>query len=217
MFEKVDAMSTIQQKISSYADTEHWSELVLALHRDQTYNTELEDLFPIGLDVSSVHDVLDIGCGPGGWVHSAVKKYPHVKGIGIDISQRMIEHARLLAQAEGTSRIEFLVMDATQPLQFEDFTFDFIQIRTLGGFLYREQWPVLVQECRRVLRPGGYLSITEIEVVVPGSNSADVINSLFGKFLYNAGLSFAPSGRNLGLTARLRPMLRQHGFYLHSA
>jgi len=205
-------MSIIQPKISSYADTEHWTELVIALHRDQTYNKELGSLFPTGLDVSCVHDILDIGCGPGGWVLSAVKQYSHVKGIGIDISPLMVEHARLLAQAEGAHRAEFLVMDVTQPLDFADGSFDFIQIRTLSGFVYREQWPQLVQECYRVLRPGGSLCITEIEVVVPGSEAADRINSLFGKFLYNAGFSFAPTGRNLGLTARLRPMLSQSHF-----
>lgn len=204
-------MST-QPKIASYADTEQWSELVIAMHRDQTYNTELGGLFPKDVSPQHMTSVLDVGCGPGGWLLSALKKFPHLRGTGIDTSQLMLENARLLAQAEGVQQAEFTDMDATKALDFPDCSFDFIHIRTLGGFLPREQWPALVQECFRVLRPGGYLSITEIEVVVPASDAADTINILFGKLLYNAGLSFAPTGRNLGLTARLRQMLRQCHF-----
>ncbi len=72
-------------------------------------------------DPASLHRVLDVGCGPGGWILEAARLYPHIELVGIDISWRMIEYARAQAQAQRlTDGIEFLVMDATGPLTFPD-------------------------------------------------------------------------------------------------
>ena len=44
-----------------------------------------------------IHDVLDIGCGPGGWVHTVAQTYPQTQATGIDVSTTMITYAQAIA------------------------------------------------------------------------------------------------------------------------
>jgi len=70
-------------------------------------------------DPTVFHRVLDVGCGPGGWVIEAAQTYPEMSLVGIDISQHMIEYARTQAQAHHVDdRVEFRVMDALLMLEF---------------------------------------------------------------------------------------------------
>jgi SAM-dependent methyltransferase len=74
--------------------------------------------------------VLDVACGPGGWVLEMASLYPTMQITGIDISWRMIEYARAQAQARRLLRqVEFQVMDAMRPLEFPDNTFDLVTLR----------------------------------------------------------------------------------------
>jgi tRNA G46 methylase TrmB len=47
---------------------------------------------------SNLHRVLDIGCGPGGWVIDLARQLPQTTVIGIDSSPTMITYANGLAQ-----------------------------------------------------------------------------------------------------------------------
>src|SRR5262249_25945876 len=93
-------------------------------------------------DPTSLHRVLDIGCGPGGWILEAARLYPHMELVGIDISWRMIEYARTQAQAQGlTDGIEFRAMDALRPLEFPDGFFDMVNTRFCSSYILAKDWP----------------------------------------------------------------------------
>ena len=51
---------------------------------------------------------------------------PCILGVGIDISQLMIDYATNLARSQELANVRFQVMDATQSLQFPDHTFDLV-------------------------------------------------------------------------------------------
>src|SRR5260370_39796311 len=107
-------------------------------------------------DPASLHRVLDIGCGPGGWILEAARLYPHLNLTGIDISWRMIEYARAEAQARKlTDGDEFLVMDALHPLKLPDACFDLANPRFGGSCLLVQYWLRLLRERSRAKRPGG--------------------------------------------------------------
>jgi ubiquinone/menaquinone biosynthesis C-methylase UbiE len=113
-------------------------------------------------DPASLHRVLDVGCGPGGWILEAARLYPHMALIGIDISWRLIEYARAEAQAQRLiDGVEFLVMDATKPLTFPDASFDLVNMRNASSFLSLADWPWLLRELVRVTRPGGIIRVTD--------------------------------------------------------
>ncbi len=107
--------------------------------------------------------VLDVGCGPGGWVLDVAFAYPKTHVVGIDVSPIMIEYAHAQAWAQGLNNAHFQVMDVRERLAFPDQHFDLINIRLLASVLPTYAWPPLIQACRRLLRPGGILRLTEAE------------------------------------------------------
>lgn len=165
--------------------------------------------------LDSIHAVLDLGCGPGGWVHTVAQTYPQMQATGIDISTTMIAYAQAMGRAMHLSNAHFHVMDATKPLDFPDASFDLVNARLISGFLLPEQWPLLMEECKRLLRPGGILRLTEGEWgIITGTAPATARLFRLGMdALHRAGRNFSPDGRYYAITPMLRQFLWQAGFH----
>ena len=193
-------------------DAENAAEMARLMHQDHLLTQELGGLVPEPIDLSVVFQVLDIACGPGGWLLDLTTQYPHLRGVGIDISQLMIDYANSLAASQGLPNVQFQVMDAAKPLKFPDDSFDLVNARILTGFLSTQQWPTLVQECYRILRPGGIIRLTEVEWGLTNSVAYDTLTGFAALGNYRAGHSFSPHGRVFGTTPMLKRFLRQAGF-----
>jgi len=163
-------------------------------------------------DLSGIKRVLDIACGPGGWALEVAREHPEIEVTGIDISEAMIRFAKALATSRGYGNVSFLVMDATQPLQFEDASFDLVNARTLFGVLAPRDWPRLLAECKRILRPGGVIRLTEPEAPVSTSPALNALWEMAIKSFVVSNRSFSRDGRHLGITLALKPLLREAGF-----
>ncbi|MBP1742377.1 MAG: putative methyltransferase [Deltaproteobacteria bacterium] len=96
--------------------------------------------------------LLDLGTGPGYLPIEIVKRSPHVRIIGVDLSRVLIRMARANALRAGyATRVHFEVGNAAN-LRFEKETFDGV-IST--GMLHVLREPVsTIRECWRVLKPG---------------------------------------------------------------
>jgi ubiquinone/menaquinone biosynthesis C-methylase UbiE len=115
--------------------------------------------------------VLDVACGPGGWVIETAKTYPTMSLVGIDINKEMIKYARAQAEADQIhDRVEFHAMDALLVLEFPPASFDLVNLRLGFGFLRTWDWPKMLSELLRVNRPGGVIRVTEPDII-PQSNS----------------------------------------------
>jgi ubiquinone/menaquinone biosynthesis C-methylase UbiE len=147
MADFADSSSDKQVHEGYLSDAENATEMARLMIQDHLLTQAMRELVPEAIDLSQVHRVLDIGCGPGGWLFDLVAQYPHIQGVGIDINHLMIDYATGQATSQDLSHVQFRVMDATQPLQFADNTFDMVNGRILMGFLTTEQWPFLLQEC----------------------------------------------------------------------
>jgi ubiquinone/menaquinone biosynthesis C-methylase UbiE len=99
----------------------------------------------------------------GGWAEEVAFRLPDIEVIGVDAARAMVRYATMRAQMQQRTNVRFSVMDITRPLSFPDACFTYIQARFLVGFIRPEQWLPLVQECRRVLVPGGTLCLIESE------------------------------------------------------
>ena len=75
-------------------DAESGTEMARLMKQDRLLTQGMGGLFPERDDVSSMHAILDIACGPGGWVLDVAYAYPKIEVVGIDISNTMIEYAR---------------------------------------------------------------------------------------------------------------------------
>ncbi len=104
-------------------------------------------------------NILDLGCGTGSSTLMLKKAFPQGKVTGLDISPYM------LVMAEQKAKQANLVIDWQQGIaeasSFDDESFDLISI----AFLFHET-PVeisqaILQECQRLLKPGGQIIVID--------------------------------------------------------
>ena len=157
--------------------------------------------------------ILDVACGTGGWLIEIAQIYPDILSLtGIDASATMLEYARSQAEAaEVSERVEFHVMDALRPLEFPTQSFDLVNHRLGMSWLRTWDWPRLLQEYRRILKPGGTVRITEVSFCTECSSAAYLqINQYYYRAFYRAGYFFENAAD--GLIHHLADLLRKHGY-----
>jgi len=165
-------------------------------------------------DLNKIQRVLDLACGPGGWPLEVAYTYSDMEVIGVDISERMITYAQAQAQVQHRANASFRVMNILEPLDFPDASFDLINVRLINAFMLREKWPVLFQEVRRVLRPGGILRMTEPEVAISNKLHVEQISHIALQMINRAGMGFSPMGYNYGIIYMLPYFFRQAGLII---
>jgi SAM-dependent methyltransferase len=182
---------------------------------DRSYEEEMERLYlqnrliNIGMggllseqpEPERFTSVLDVGCGPGGWLIEVAKAYPNIQRlVGIDINGKMLAFARKQAKSEGVSdRVEFLTMDAIREINFPDTAFDLINQRLGMSWLRTWDWTRLLQEYLRISLPGGTIRITEMNFMPVRSSSSALLQlcDLMVKASYQAGHLFRQEGDSL--------------------
>jgi len=204
--------ANLPQNESTYViDAENAAEMARLTRQDRLITKTMGGLFPERSDLSGVHDILDVACGPGGWVLDVACTYPQVRVTGIDISVLMIEYARAKALTQGLKNTSFRVMDALKPLDFPDESFDLVNARSIFAFVPTPAWPGLLKECLRITRPGGVIRLTEPEWYITNSPATEKLNTIFLQALKTAGQSFSPDGRHAGITPMLGRLLHDAG------
>jgi len=190
------------------------AEMVQLIKTDQLFTTAMGGLLPEQPEqvIAQLHDVLDVGGGPGGWVLEMAYAYPHMHATGIDISQGMIDYANGLARANGLDNAQFRVANAIDPLDFPNTSFDLVNVRQLEGVIPAAAWPGLVKEMVRVTRPGGIIRITSVEWGgVTNSTAFQTLERLMIGGATRAGLHHIPDERWLGATILRSRYLRDAG------
>lgn len=106
----------------------------------------------MGLDVRD-KDVLEIGCGNGHGAYllncGAPRSY-----VGLDVMEEQIEKAR-----QRYPQYQFLVQDATDLSRFGEASQDVVII--FGVLHHIPEWRKVIDEVRRVLKPGGSFFVEE--------------------------------------------------------
>lgn len=194
-----------------FIDAENAAEMARLTVQDRLLTKTMGGLFPPQLDLYHIRHMLDVACGPGGWVLDVARAYPEKQVVGVDISQLMVAYANAQAQEQKLSNVSFQVMDILKPLAFSDNSFDLVNARFLTGLTPRAAWPGLVQECMRILRPGGILRLTEFESTISNSPSAEKLFAMSTRAMQVTGQAFSPGENNIGTTAMLGPLLRDAG------
>lgn len=201
------------QQTGYFIDPELMPEMVRLLQQAHTLTRSMQgELFSAGIPIPRLHDILDVACGPGGWALDVAERYPNIRITGFDKSERMIEYAQVQAQEKNLSNAHFLLMDALETLPFPDSSFDLVNSRFIVGFMQRDVWPRLIQECTRILRPGGVLSLTEADTTtIIGGPTYIELGEIIVKALWQSKQSFL-SERSIGITPMLRPFLEGNGY-----
>jgi SAM-dependent methyltransferase len=96
--------------------------------------------------------------------------------------------------------------------QFADHSFDVISAQFLSRVLTRDDWLPLLEECRRLLRPGGQIFLTDFGSSISNSPAHEEFWSRLIQWLRQSGRSFAPGNRHTGILCELEPLLSTVGF-----
>ena len=116
-------------------------------------------IFPT-INFTGCDRVLEIGCGVGAELQILHRRFPNARLSGVDFSAAQLAKARELLRAELADGAVQLHEGSAYELPFADASFD-------GGCLI---WVLehlaeplrALREARRILRPGGVLSVTEV-------------------------------------------------------
>jgi len=193
-------------------DVESAAEMARLIALDRFTTQAMGGPFAGITDLSSLHTVLDLACGPGGWVLDVAFARPDIEVAGIDVSRTMTDYARARAFTQHLPNASFGVMSITNPLDFSDASFDLVNARFLTGVLLKEAWAPLLAECMRILRPGGYLRLTESNDAGCATSPAfERFSSLLIQAMHLLGYGFSPDGHNLGITPMLPRLLQNAG------
>ncbi|MDG6224060.1 MAG: class I SAM-dependent methyltransferase [Candidatus Thermoplasmatota archaeon] len=108
----------------------------------------------LGLREDSI--VLEIGCGPGYFSPHIARRIPKGKLYLTDVQPEMIEKAR--KRLKHIENVDVRVCSGSE-LPYEDDMFDVIYLVTVLGEIDKKH--LYVREMKRILRPGGIVSISE--------------------------------------------------------
>jgi ubiquinone/menaquinone biosynthesis C-methylase UbiE len=200
------------REIRFVADTESGETMTWLLNADKILYNGMGGTLAERSDFSGIKTILDLGCGPGGWVLEVAREHPDIEVTGIDISQSMIQFAQAQAVSRGYGNASFMVMDVKKPLFFENESFDLVNERTLYGVMGPGEWPQLLAECKRILRPGGIIRLTEFEMPVTTSPALNEHWDIAARAFYRLRRSFSVDGRYIGITPVLKRLLHDAGF-----
>ncbi len=117
--------------------------------------------------------LLEIGCGTGHCLAALAKAVGRAGRVyGVDLSEEMVKHTRALAEREGVAeRVEVRCGDATR-LGLGDGSVDGVFMSFTLELFDTPEIPVVLGECRRVLRRGG-------RIVVVGMSKEDAHGAVF--------------------------------------
>ena len=138
------------------------------------FHRELGTLFPSTLPLCSISHVLDLSCGPGAWLLEVVQAYPHIHGVGVDQKPELVQSAREDAHLVDATTASFHVVERYEQLPYADNSFDFVHVQCSSASITPKQWPEVLQELARILRPGGWLHFLDFEI---GPTSSDAVNT----------------------------------------
>lgn len=153
------------------------------------------ELLPTSIPLDDVQVVMDFICGPGSWCMDFGKKYPEKRIYGVDINRAIVDYARENAAQARSSNLDFLLIERARTLPFPENSFDLIHLQNGTSLFTMEQWPELMGEMARLLKPGGWLNLVDFEMGPASQPAIDRLLTLLGQILARMGRNVEPDGR----------------------
>jgi len=129
-------------------------------------------------DIESFHGlrILEIGCGDGFFSVWCANQGAEVNGV--DKRRTALGNARELASVHGVEHLVSFSKENVEELPFDSESFDIVSSQSVLQYTNRTQ---VIEECLRVLKPGGKLMLAENLPFNPGINVVRAVKRLRAK------------------------------------
>lgn len=121
--------------------------------------------------------IVQIGTGLGLWPIAQSQAWPNTRIVGLDRVPCQLDLGILKKkwkignvswiQADLQAFLFTIADPSLQPLPFRDNYFGYIHLRFIGLGVSEHHWPSLLEECCRILEPGGKIEIVETSYDLP--------------------------------------------------
>ena len=125
------------------------------------------------LELANIHDgekVLEVAVGTGSTFIEIMKKNPNGQNHGIDLTDEMLSRAKKKAEKLGHKNYSLELGDAYN-LSYPDGMFDIVMNNYMFDLLPERDFPLVLNEFKRVLRPGGRLIMANMTKALHWYNS----------------------------------------------
>ncbi|OBB57518.1 methyltransferase type 11 [Mycobacterium sp. 852013-51886_SCH5428379] len=171
------------------------------------YIAAMEQMNSVLLEAGRVADgqrLLDVGCGFGGTIQQINATHSGMHLTGLNIDPRQLAAAEAQTRAANGNQIDWTEGDACE-LPFADNSFDrVLAVECIFHFPSRERF---IAEAARVLKPGGYLAVSDFVPAVAWFGKTPIWVAVRGRIAKSYGtLGTVPlrSYRRMGKRAGLR-------------
>jgi ubiquinone/menaquinone biosynthesis C-methylase UbiE len=151
-------------------------------------------------DIKNGDSVLEVAVGSGVLFERILQSNPEGRNEGIDLTEEMLDRAKVRAQKTGASNYALRVGDAYQ-LQYPDNVFDVVLNNYMFDLIPEKDFVAILSEFRRVLRKGGRI------VLVNMTKGPTWFNAIW-EWLYELRPSLLGGCRGIELS----PFLEKAGF-----
>ncbi|KAI9595848.1 S-adenosyl-L-methionine-dependent methyltransferase [Syncephalis fuscata] len=129
--------------------------------------------------------VLDVGTGSGAWLLEMASEFPNTRCVGIDISD--VQPRDIIPK-----NCQFDLGDVLKGLPYSDASFDFVYQRFLEMGVPSDEWPLLLDELRRVCAPGGSVELVVTDNLIHGGGPiCKLLNDWHMRVLEKRGVDVA--------------------------
>ncbi|KAI8806884.1 hypothetical protein BJ742DRAFT_345740 [Cladochytrium replicatum] len=149
-------------------------------------------------------NVLDAGVLTGTWLAEMEQEFPASKFYGLDLSFSIWTDMQLMHK-----RKRMYECNSLTSIPFTDNTFDYVHEQTNLFVTPETDWPQAISELTRVLKPGGYIDIVEVDPVPLFAPTA----SEASEFLRHSFAHIAASGVNLVIANKLGDYVEATGSF----
>jgi len=164
-------------------------------------------LYPDSVPMNEFQRVIDVECGAGEWIFDLAKRYPKLHIYGLDSNEQLLHQARVRRSMSSLSQIELRQMNLSHGLSLPDNAVDFIHMRRVSRFMGPHAWHKVFRDGIRVLRPGGWITIVELELCEISSPACQMLYHSILKAQATLGYTLDESGLSFGMAQRLYALL----------
>jgi len=180
--------------ISNLTDGQISAELSALQFQHKLFQRELGTLLPRKIQPDAIQIVLDLICSAGTWCIDFSKQYPNRQIYGVDMSERILTHTNEYLAPLHINNIHLRAARSLPLTMFADETFDLIHFVNGASLFPLVQWPAIMAELYRLLKPGGWLYLVDFEMGPVSTPALDRVLTILAQSMVRIGRSSSPNG-----------------------